>query len=115
MALYRVTAPAAVINANTKDERYLYRKAVFDDAGVTNLEHLLDLGFIELVIQRAVVEGQDAGGATDADPPTDPAADSFVVPTDRSTIEQIKEYLLAKGIPFDGITSKGDLLALAQQ
>lgn len=55
MAIYEVTAPAAVIALTTGTESYLYRGSRFDSDAVkaANIEHLEGLGLIAKIAEPA--------------------------------------------------------------
>lgn len=66
MAIYEVTAPAAVIALTTGTESYLYRGARFDSDAVkeTRLEHLEGLGLVKKADESAEAV-EDSSGEED--------------------------------------------------
>lgn len=69
MAQYRVTGAVAVVRGDNKSERYLYRGAVFSDAGVDaeNIKHLTKVKLIEKVAKSE--DSGDEGKKDDAEGP----------------------------------------------
>lgn len=61
MAEYTVIGPVAVVRADNKSERYIYKGGVFSDEGAdkASIKHLLAVNLI------AKVKGQAAGAASD--------------------------------------------------
>ena len=96
---YSVTAPMVAISvpigARTSQVRFLEQGSLLPE-GVEDAQiaHLLSMGMIAEAEQDAEL--------------AEPAVDAM-------TVEQLKAYLTERGIPFEGVTLKADLLALAQQ
>ena len=104
-----VTAPMVAVSvplgAHTSQVRFLELGSVLPE-GVdeVTLKHLLSVGMVVEVDAPQPVEEPTAEPAV----PEAPALDAM-------TVEQLKAYLTERGIPFEGVTLKADLLALAQQ
>ncbi len=116
----KVTAAAVVVKVDDpRKQVYLYRGAtVPPEARAGEAERLVKRGL-------ARVDAPAARPAPAAEPEPkgeEPAyvEESVVVENDADsldglTVAQLKAHLTALGIPFDGVTAKADLLALAQQ
>ena len=99
---YSVTAPMVAISvpigARTSQVRFLEQGSLLPE-GVEDAQiaHLLSMGMI-----------------AEVEPTAEPAAPEAPA-LDAMTVEQLKAHLTGQGIPFEGVTLKADLLALAQQ
>jgi hypothetical protein len=63
MADYRVTGAVAVVRGENKTERYLYKGAVFSDAGADaeNIKHLVEIKLIEKIAASSGTAKTDEG------------------------------------------------------
>lgn len=76
-------------------------------------ERLADLDMVREVTEVAGEQQQPTGDDDDADP--GPADEQPGKQLADMTVAELKAHLAEAGIPFEGVTAKADLLALAQQ